>query len=122
MPVIQAITVALPITLGLVMIGTGGANFAGPSLARHNFALWGCAAGFYRVAGSLGAVIGLLLLMPLTLGVGMIASTIFMLTPGAWHSPPSRYTTRRRLEPDAILDALRALRAGEQPPKPEETP
>jgi hypothetical protein len=58
MPVVQSITVALPITLGLVMIGTGGANFAGPSLARHNFALWGYPAGFHRVAGSLEVLIG----------------------------------------------------------------
>ena len=35
MPVIKFITVALPVALGLVMIGTGGANFAGPPLARR---------------------------------------------------------------------------------------
>jgi uncharacterized protein YjeT (DUF2065 family) len=64
MPVVQYITVALPIALGLVMIGTGGANFAGPSLARQNCALWGYPAGFHRVAGSVGVVIGLLLVIP----------------------------------------------------------
>ncbi|WP_189050523.1 DoxX family protein [Aliidongia dinghuensis] len=78
MPVVQFITVALPVALGLVMIGTGGANFAGPSLARQNFALWGYPAGFHRVAGSVGVVIGLLLLIPLTSRVGAIASAIFM--------------------------------------------
>jgi uncharacterized membrane protein YphA (DoxX/SURF4 family) len=79
MPVVQFITVALPVALGLVMIGTGGANFAGPSLARQNFALWGYPAGFHRVAGSVGVVIGLLLLIPLTSRVGAIASAFFML-------------------------------------------
>ncbi len=79
MPVVQFITVALPIALGLVMTGTGGANFAGPSLARQNFALWGYPAGFHRLAGSVGVVIGLLLLIPLTSRVGAIASAIFML-------------------------------------------
>jgi hypothetical protein len=79
MPVVQFITVALPVSLGLVMIGTGGANFAGPSLARQNFALWGYQAGFHRVAGSVGVVIELLLLIPLASHVGAIASTILML-------------------------------------------
>jgi uncharacterized membrane protein YphA (DoxX/SURF4 family) len=79
MPVVQFITVALPVALGLVMIGTGGVNFAGPSLARQNFALWGYPAGFHRVAGSVGVVIGLLLLIPLTSRVGAIASAFFML-------------------------------------------
>jgi len=79
MPVIKFVTVALPVALGLVMIGTGGANFAGPPLARRNFALWGYPAGFHRVAGSLGVVTGLLLLIPLTSRVGAVASAIFML-------------------------------------------
>ena len=79
MSVIKFIAVALPIALGVVMIGTGGLNFAGPPLARENFALWGYPAGFHRVAGSLGVLIGLLLLIPLTSHVGAIASTIFML-------------------------------------------
>jgi uncharacterized membrane protein YphA (DoxX/SURF4 family) len=79
MPVVKFITVALPVALGLVMMGTGGANFAGPSLARQNFALWGYPAGFHRVAGSAGVVIGLLLLIPLTSRVGAIASAFFML-------------------------------------------
>ncbi|QAY95225.1 hypothetical protein CWB41_05345 [Methylovirgula ligni] len=79
MPVIKFITVGLPIALGVVMIGTGGLNFAGPPLARENFALWGYPAGFHRVAGSLGVVIGLLLVIPATSRVGAIASAIFML-------------------------------------------
>jgi len=52
MPVIKFITVGLPIALGVVMIGTGGLNFAGPPLARENFAHWGYPAGFHRVAGT----------------------------------------------------------------------
>ena len=79
MPAIKFITVALPIALGVVMVGTGSLNFAGPPLARENFALWGYPAGFHRVAGSLGVLIGLLLLIPSTSWVGAIASAIFML-------------------------------------------
>jgi len=79
MPVIKLITVGLPIVLGVVMIGTGGANFAGPSLALENFALWGYPPGFHRVAGSLGIAIGLLLVIPMTSRVGGIGSAIFML-------------------------------------------
>lgn len=80
MPVIKFITVGFPIAFGVVMIGTGSLNFAGPPLARENFALWGYPAGFYRVAGSLGIVIGLLLVIPATSRAGAIASTVFMLT------------------------------------------
>ena len=79
MPVIKLIAVGLPIALGVVMIGIGGVNFAGPSLARENFALWGYPAGFHRVAGGLGVVIGLLLVIPVTSLVGAIGSAIFML-------------------------------------------
>src|SRR5579862_7528025 len=79
MPVNKLITAGLPIILGVVMIGTGGANFAGPSLALENFALWGYPPGFHRVAGSLGVVIGLLLMIPVTSHVGAIGSAIFML-------------------------------------------
>src|SRR5271156_4670196 len=79
MPVIKLIAVGLPIALGAVMIGTGALNFAGPSLARENFALWGYPAGFHRVAGSLGVVVGLLLMIPVTARVGAIGSAIFML-------------------------------------------
>jgi uncharacterized membrane protein YphA (DoxX/SURF4 family) len=61
------------------MIGTGAVNFAGPSLARENFAQWGYPAGFHRVAGSLGVVVGLLLVIPVTSRVGAIGSAIFML-------------------------------------------
>ena len=39
MPVVEFITVGLPIALGVVMIGTGGLAFAGPSSARENVAL-----------------------------------------------------------------------------------
>ena len=79
MPVDSLVAVGLPIALGVVMIGTGALNFAGPSLARENFALWGYPAGFHRVAGGLGVVIGLLLVIPVTSWVGAIGSAIFML-------------------------------------------
>ena len=79
MLVIKLIAVGLPIALGVVMIGTGSVNFAGPSLARENFALWGYPAGFHRVAGSLGVVVGLFLMIPVTARVGAIGSAIFML-------------------------------------------
>ena len=79
MPIIKLIAIGLPIALGVVMIGTGAANFAGPPLARENFAQWGYPAGFHRVAGGLGVVVGLLLVMPVTSRVGAIGSTIFML-------------------------------------------
>jgi uncharacterized membrane protein YphA (DoxX/SURF4 family) len=79
MAVIKLIAVGLPIALGVVMIGIGGVNFAGPSLARENFALWGYPAGFHRVAGTVGVLVGLLLTIPLTARVGAIGSVIFML-------------------------------------------
>ena len=79
MPVIKLVAVGLPIALGVVMIGTGAVNFAGPSLARENFAQWGYPAGFHRVAGSLGVVAGLLLVIPVTSRVGAIGSAMFML-------------------------------------------
>ena len=79
MSVIRLVAVGLPIALGVVMIGTGAVNFAGPSLARENFAQWGYPAGFHRVAGSLGIVVGLLLAIPVTSLVGAIGSVIFML-------------------------------------------
>jgi uncharacterized membrane protein YphA (DoxX/SURF4 family) len=77
--VIKLIVAWLPIALGVVMIGTGAANFAGPPLALKNFALWGYPPGFHRVAGSLSVVLGLLLIVPMTAQVGAIGSAIFML-------------------------------------------
>jgi len=79
MPVIKLVTAGLPIVLGVVMVGTGVLNFSGPPLALKNFALWGYPAGFHRVAGSLGVVIGLFLLIPVTARAGAIGSAIFML-------------------------------------------
>jgi uncharacterized membrane protein YphA (DoxX/SURF4 family) len=78
MLVIRLIAAWLPIALGVVMIGTGVANFAGPPLALRNFAMWGYPAGFHRVAGSLGVVVGLLLMIPVTSRVGAIGSAVFM--------------------------------------------
>ncbi|HTW34387.1 MAG TPA: DoxX family protein [Rhizomicrobium sp.] len=79
MSVIKLIAVGLPIALGVVMIGIGGVNFAGPPLARKNFALWGYPAGFHRVAGGLEVVTGLLLMLPITSRFGAIGSTMIML-------------------------------------------
>jgi uncharacterized membrane protein YphA (DoxX/SURF4 family) len=79
MHLIKLITAWLPMALGVVMIGTGAANFAGPPLALKNFAMWGYPTGFHRVAGVLGVVVGLLLMIPVTSPVGAIGSAIFML-------------------------------------------
>src|SRR5277367_5395673 len=79
MSVVKLVALGLPIALGVVMIGTGAVNFAGPSLARENFAQWGYPAGFHRVAGNLGVVVGLLLVIPMTSRIGAIGSAIFML-------------------------------------------
>ncbi|WP_420381250.1 DoxX family protein [Novosphingobium sp.] len=76
---IKYFAVWLPIALGVVMIGTGAANLAGPPLALKNFALWGYPAGFHRVAGSLGIALGILLIIPATARVGTNGSAIFML-------------------------------------------
>jgi membrane protein HdeD len=79
MPVVTFIVVGLPIALGVVMIGAGGANFAGPPLVRESFARWGYPAGFHRVTGGLEVAAGLLLMIPLTSWVGAIGSAIILL-------------------------------------------
>jgi len=79
MPVIKLIAVGLPIALGAVMIWHGGATFAGPPLVRENFARWGYPAGFHLVTGVLEAVVGLLLLIPVTSRAGAIGSVMVVL-------------------------------------------
>ena len=79
MSVIKLISVGLPITLGVVMIGHGGVTFAGPPLVRENFARWGYPAGFHLVTGALEVVVGLLLLIPVTSRVGAIGSAMLVL-------------------------------------------
>lgn len=79
MPIVKLIAIALPIVLGVVMIGAGAVNFAGPSSVRESFARWGYPAGFHRVTGGLEVVAGLLLLIPLTSRLGAIATTIILL-------------------------------------------
>jgi uncharacterized membrane protein YphA (DoxX/SURF4 family) len=79
MPVVKLIAVALPIALGVVMIGAGGVNFAGPSSVRESFERWGYPAGFHRVTGGLEIAAGLLLLIPATSRVGAIGSAIILL-------------------------------------------
>ena len=79
MPVVKLIAVGLPIALGVVMIGAGGVNFAGPSSVRESFARWGYPASFHRVTGGLEVVAGLLLLIPVTSRIGAIGSAIILL-------------------------------------------
>jgi uncharacterized membrane protein YphA (DoxX/SURF4 family) len=79
MPIIKLSAVWLPIALGVVMIGAGGVNFAGPSSVRESFARWGYPAGFHRVTGALEVVAGVLLLIPLTSRVGAIGSAFILL-------------------------------------------
>jgi uncharacterized membrane protein YphA (DoxX/SURF4 family) len=78
-PVVNLIAVGLPIALGVVMIGAGGVNFAGPASVRESFARWGYPAGFHRVTGGLEIAAGLLLLIPATSRFGAIGSTIILL-------------------------------------------
>ncbi len=79
MPVIELISVGLPIALGVVMIAHGGVTFAGPPEVRENFARWGYPAGFHRVQGVLEVMVGLLLLVPVTSRGGAIASAVIVL-------------------------------------------
>lgn len=79
MQVVKLLAVWLPIVLGVVMIGAGGVNFAGPSSVRESFARWGYPAGFHRVTGGLEVAAGLLLLIPVTSRVGAIGSAIILL-------------------------------------------
>ena len=79
MPLIKLISVGLPMTLGVVMIGHGGVTCAGSTLVRDNFARWGYPDGFHRVTGVLEVVVGLLLLIPLTSRVGAIGSAVLVL-------------------------------------------
>jgi len=79
MPVVKLISVGLPIALGVVMIGAGGVNFAGPASVRESFARWGYPAGFHRVTGGLEVAAGLLLLIPVTSRVGAVGSAIILL-------------------------------------------
>jgi uncharacterized membrane protein YphA (DoxX/SURF4 family) len=78
-PLVKLVAVGLPIALGVVMIGTGVANVAGPSIALRNFAQWGYPAGFHRAAGVLSVVVGLLLVIPATARIGALGSTTYML-------------------------------------------
>lgn len=79
MPIFKLIAVALPMALGIVMIGAGGFNFAGPPSVRESFARWGYPAGFHRVTGGLEVAAGLLLVIPATSRVGAIGSAIILL-------------------------------------------
>jgi uncharacterized membrane protein YphA (DoxX/SURF4 family) len=76
---VKLIAVGLPIALGVVMIGAGGVNFAGPAPVRESFARWGYPADFHRVTGGLEVATGLLLLIPVTSRVGAIGSAIILL-------------------------------------------
>ncbi len=79
MPIVKLIAVGLPIVLGVVMIGAGLANFAGPAAVRASFARWGYPAGFHRVTGGLEMAAGLLLLIPATSRFGAVGSAAILL-------------------------------------------
>ncbi|WP_158811787.1 DoxX family protein [Beijerinckia sp. L45] len=68
----------LPIALGIVMIGAGAVNVAGPASIRKSFARWGYPAGFHRITGGLEIAAGLLLLIPATSRLGAAASAIIL--------------------------------------------
>ena len=97
MPVIKLIAVGLPIALGVVMIGNGGVNFAGPSLVRENFALGVIRPAFTGWQAALEVVVGLLLLIPVTSRAGAIGSAIFMLAAVATRSVVATGGTCRSL-------------------------
>ena len=79
MPVVKLIAVGLPIVLGVVMIGAGAVNFAGPASVRESFVRWGYPSGFHRVTGGIEIAAGLLLLIPTTSRVGAIVSAVILL-------------------------------------------
>ena len=68
----------LPAGLGVVMIGAGLVNFAGPQSVRASFARWGYPAGFHRVTGGLEVVAGLLLLISATSRAGAMVSAVIL--------------------------------------------
>lgn len=68
----------LPIALGVIMMGAGAANFAGPKSVRDSFARWGYPPGFHRVTGGLEVAAGLLLLFPATSRAGAIATAVIL--------------------------------------------
>ena len=80
MSLVKLIAIGLPIVLGVVMIGAGGVNFAGPASVRASFARWGYPAGFHSVTGGLEIAAGLLLLIPATSWVGAIGSAVILLS------------------------------------------
>jgi uncharacterized membrane protein YphA (DoxX/SURF4 family) len=78
MPVGKLFAIGLPIALGVVMIGAGAVNFAGPRSVRDSFVRWGYPAGFHRVTGGLEAIAGLLLLVPALSWAGAIGSVMIL--------------------------------------------
>jgi uncharacterized membrane protein YphA (DoxX/SURF4 family) len=78
MPVVKFLATCLPIALGVVMIGAGTVNFAGPRSVRDSFLRWGYPAGFHRVTGALEVMAGLLLLVPATWWVGATGSVVIL--------------------------------------------
>ena len=78
MPVGELFAIGLPIALGVVMIGAGAVNFAGPKPVRDSFVRWGYPAGFHRVTGGLEAIAGVLLLVPATAWAGAIGSFVIL--------------------------------------------
>ncbi|GLS23798.1 hypothetical protein GCM10007874_68190 [Labrys miyagiensis] len=73
------IVVWLPMVLGIVMIGAGAVNFAGPRSVHESFARWGYPAGFHRLTGGFEVAAGLLLLIPATSRAGAVGSVMILL-------------------------------------------
>lgn len=73
MPLSDLIVAWLPIALGVVMIGAGLVNFAGPGPVRASFDRWGYPRGFHRVTGGLEVAGGVLILVPATARIGAVA-------------------------------------------------
>jgi uncharacterized membrane protein YphA (DoxX/SURF4 family) len=111
MPFVELIAIGLPIVLGVVMIGAGGVNFAGPASVRKSFKHWGYPAGFHRVTGGLEVAAGLLLLIPVTSRVGAIGTAIILLAAVA---TLIRYRDWGHLPPALILTAAAAAAAAIQ--------
>lgn len=78
MPAGKLFAIALPIALGIVMIGAGAVNFVGPKSVRDSFVRWGYPAGFHRVTGGLEAIAGVLLLVPATSWLGAMGGVVIL--------------------------------------------
>lgn len=79
MALVQSALSRLPDALGVVMAGAGIVNFIGPASVREAFARWGYPSGFHRATGALEIAAGLLLILPVTVQLGAIATAIILI-------------------------------------------